>query len=88
MPASAPTHLTPSLEVAQSLRDELIRRRLAEYEAEFKLHLAIRDLHFMGCPIDDISESTGLTPDEIRRVIDRGMAVFADPEMAQIIGVG
>lgn len=65
---------------------QLIRAELRSAEQRKVLELAVRDaITKLDCSIDDISEASGLTPAEIRRVLDAPLAM--DDDLARLAGV-
>ena len=65
--------MTLMIGIETVIRDQsaqLIRAELRSAEQRAKLEIAVRDaIVKLGCSIEDISEASGLTPAEIRRVL-------------------
>jgi hypothetical protein len=81
--------MTLMIGIQTVIRDQsaqLIRAELRSAEQRKMLENAVRDaIVKLGCGIDDISEASGLTPDEIRRVLATPLAM--DDDLAQLAGV-
>ena len=65
-------------EVVASLRDEQINARIAELRAADELTLALRNLLDMGMDVNDLSEASGLTVEDIRARTERELHVLED----------
>jgi len=82
--------MTLMIGIQAVIRDQsaqLIRAELRSAEQRKVLESAVRDaIVKLGCSIDDISEASGLTPAEIRRVLDAAPEGM-DDDLAQLAGV-
>jgi len=68
--------MTPdSLIVVRSQSDALIRAEVRGLKARASLERACFEaITLLGCTIDEVSEASGLTPDELRRIMaERGI---------------
>lgn len=64
--------LTPNTAVLEHLRDGLIRDEVRAGASRRQLErAAVESIRKMGASVDEVSAATGLTPTEIRRLLDR-----------------
>jgi len=82
--------MTLMIGIETVIRDQsaqLIRAELRSAEQRAKLEIAVRDaIVKLGCSIEDISEASGLTPAEIRRVLAAVPPMDGD-DLAALSGV-
>ena len=82
--------MTLTIGIENVIRDQsaqLIRAELRSAEQRQMLERAVRDaIVKLGCSIEDISEASGLTPAEIRRVLATPLAMD-DDDLARLTGV-
>jgi hypothetical protein len=82
--------MTLMIGIETVIRDQsaqLIRAELRTAEQRAKLEIAVRDaIVKLGCSIEDISEASGLTPAEIRRVLATVPPMDGD-DLAALSGV-
>lgn len=66
------------LEVVATLRDRAIRATMNELARHDELTIAMSDLLKQGVDINDLSEASGIPPDQIERRTVRGLALGED----------
>jgi hypothetical protein len=69
------------LEVVSTLADRALEASRAELARIDELTLALRGSLKNGVTVDELSEATGLTPEEIKRRVDRELNVLDDVEV-------
>lgn len=74
------------LEVVATLADQAFAASIQELRKTDKLTLALRGMLRNGISIDELSEATGLAPEEIRRRCGRELNVLSD--LDALMGVG
>ena len=59
-----------TLNVVRSTSNALIRAEVKGLEARDRMEQACYEaITRLGCTVDDVSEASGLTPDELRRIV-------------------
>jgi len=80
--------MTVSIETLAIVRDQsagLIRAEVRAAKQRERLYSAVCDsIRKLGLGIDEVSEASGLTPDEIRRVLDEPRAL---EDLAVLAGI-
>ena len=73
--------MTPdSLIVVRSQSDALIRAEVRGLKARASLERACFEaITLLGCTIDEVSEASGLTPDELRRIMTLALPCPSSP---------
>lgn len=69
------------LEIVATLRDRAIQASLSELKRQDELTIALRQAVRNGQSVDNLSEASGLTTDEIRARMDRDLFLGEDLEM-------
>lgn len=73
------------LEVVATLRDRAIEASMKELARHDELTIACDELLRQGVDINDLSEASGLAPDQIHRRMKRGLALGED--LAGLAGI-
>lgn len=79
------TYTDPQLEVVSALRDEAINASIQEIAKRDRLTQALAASVRNGVSIDNLSEASGLTCEEIRRRIGQGSLLGED--MDALVGL-
>lgn len=62
--------MTDTLTVVRSQSDALIRAEMRGLQARAQLERACYEaITVLRCTVDEVSEASGLTPDELRRIV-------------------
>lgn len=77
--------LDHTLTIVTAQRDNLIRSEIVAQNRRTMLERAVTDAMKLGKDINDVSDASGLTTDEIRRVIHSGPSI--EDELEALIGV-
>lgn len=75
------TYCNEKTSVIASLREGLIRDSIRELESRDRLTIGLREALREGADINDLSEASGLTVDEIRRRTQRELHVLSELEL-------
>lgn len=73
------------LEVVATLADRAFNATIEELRKEDELTLALRGMLRNGISVDDLSDATGLTPEEIRRRCARELNILSG--LDELMGV-
>lgn len=79
------TNFDPTLAIVRAQSDALIRKEISAHNERVLLERAVCDaISKLGCSIDSVSEASGLTPSEIKKLL--GMAPTLEDELAALVG--
>lgn len=76
------THAT--MDALRTLARAHISSELVELQRREDVHKAVREAMKVGMPIDAVSDATGLTPEQIRRIVSNEVIDF---DLAMLTGV-
>ena len=75
------------LEVVATVADRAFRASVEELRKQDELTIALRAMLREGISVDELSEATGLTPQEIRRRTE-GNLMLLDEDVDELAGLG
>ena len=79
------TNFDPTLAIVRDQSNALIRKEISAQNERLLLEQAVRDaINKVGKSIDSVSEASGLTPSEIKKLL--GVAPTLEDELAALVG--